>query len=180
MMKGVLQMTANLTVIGMYYYDNNLFEGLDILGIEKDLLINTILLRCGEFEVLYSNLPFFKNAITLWNDKHRRTFEKWINAINLQYNPIHNYDRTEEWEDSANSSADNENLVSAFNSPAYQNNAKNINDIKINSSRKGKISGNIGVTTTQEMLKSEFDVARWNVYEQIADLFVTEFCLMVY
>ena len=41
-------------------------------------------------------------------------------------------------------------------------------------------SGNIGVTTSQQMLQSEFDIARWNMYEHIADLFCQEFCIMVY
>lgn len=173
-------MSANLTVIGMFNYDNTLLDGIEIAGIEKDTLINTILLRCGEFEVLYSDLQFFKNAVTLWNNKHKRTFEKWIEAINIEYNPIHNYDRLEEWEDETNSNGNSEGLVSAFDSSSYQNDSKSINDLKTNSKRIGRTSGNIGVTTTQEMLKSEFDIARWNVYEQIADLFAAEFCLMVY
>ena len=40
--------------------------------------------------------------------------------------------------------------------------------------------GNIGVTTSQMMLQSELDIARWNLYEHIADLFCQEFCIMVY
>ena len=40
--------------------------------------------------------------------------------------------------------------------------------------------GNIGVTTSQQMLQSELDVARWNLYEQIADLFCEEMCIMIY
>ena len=42
------------------------------------------------------------------------------------------------------------------------------------------LSGNIGVTTSQQMLQSELDIARWNLYEHIADLFCSEFCIMVY
>ena len=40
--------------------------------------------------------------------------------------------------------------------------------------------GNIGVTTSQQMLQSELDIAKWNIYEQITDLFISEFCIMVY
>lgn len=173
-------MSANLTIVGMFNYDNTLLDGIDIAGVDKDTLVNVILLRCGEFEVLYSDFQFFKNAVTLWNDKHKRTFEKWIEAISIEYNPIHNYDRLEEWTDTTNSTGNSEGLVSAFDSSNYQNDSKSINDLKTNSTRAGRTSGNIGVTTTQQMLQSEFDIARWNIYEQIADLFVTEFCLMVY
>lgn len=40
--------------------------------------------------------------------------------------------------------------------------------------------GNIGVTTSAQLLLEFLDVERWNIYEQISDLFVDEFCIMVY
>lgn len=44
----------------------------------------------------------------------------------------------------------------------------------------GRVHGNIGVTTTQQMIQSELELAKFNIYETIADSFVQEFCLMVY
>lgn len=43
-----------------------------------------------------------------------------------------------------------------------------------------RLYGNIGVTTSQQMLQSELDIARFNLYEQIADIFIEEFCIMIY
>lgn len=40
--------------------------------------------------------------------------------------------------------------------------------------------GNIGVTTSQQMLQAELDIDLWNIYEHIADLFIEEFCVMLY
>ena len=40
--------------------------------------------------------------------------------------------------------------------------------------------GNIGVTTSAQMLKEFLDIERFNIYEQIADIFIDEFCIMVY
>lgn len=40
--------------------------------------------------------------------------------------------------------------------------------------------GNIGVTSAQALFMRETEVARFNMYEHIADLFATEFCIMVY
>ena len=40
--------------------------------------------------------------------------------------------------------------------------------------------GNIGITSAQELFQKEAEVARFNLYEQIADLFCQEFCIMVY
>ena len=96
--------SAKITTVGFYQYmnayNNDLFGLLNLPpGIDKDTLINNILLRGGEFEVVYSNPDFYKSAIGLWSNKHYRTFEKWINALNIDYNPLENYDRMEEWTD---------------------------------------------------------------------------------
>ena len=40
--------------------------------------------------------------------------------------------------------------------------------------------GNIGVTTTQQMLQSERDIVQFNIYDFIADSFKNEFCLLIY
>lgn len=40
--------------------------------------------------------------------------------------------------------------------------------------------GNVGVTTTQQMLQSERDVAMFNLYDVIAQSFHDEFCLYLY
>lgn len=40
--------------------------------------------------------------------------------------------------------------------------------------------GNIGVTTSQQMLEAEYNIAKWNIYENIKDLFMQEFCIMIY
>lgn len=46
--------------------------------------------------------------------------------------------------------------------------------------RVGRAHGNIGVTTSQQMLQAEWDVAKLNIYEEAADLFLTEFCIYTY
>ena len=40
--------------------------------------------------------------------------------------------------------------------------------------------GNIGITSAQELFQKEIDVARFNLMDQIADLFCQEFCIMIY
>ena len=46
--------------------------------------------------------------------------------------------------------------------------------------RSGRAHGNIGVTTSQQMLQAEWEVARLNIYEEAADMFLSEFCIYVY
>ena len=311
---------ANLTMIGLYEYDNSLFDNLTFPeGIDKDTAVNEILMRSGEFEVLYSSFNFNKSQIGRWGVKHYRTFEKWINALSLEYNPLENYDRQEEWTDtntgtqttintgtqtttntgtqtttntgtqtttntgtetttntgtqttvnsgsetnvktgsdtnvksgSEKDEADNGNTteiqVAAYDSAVYANKEKTVydtdqtgehtyndvtdehtyNDVTdthtlndltnertddltaertddltaertddltaertddltaertddLEGHHEGRVHGNIGVTTSQKMLEDELNIARFNIYENIADLFIDEFCILIY
>ena len=42
---------------------------------------------------------------------------------------------------------------------------------------RGRVHGNIGVTTTQQMIQAEIELDRFNIYDEIAIIFVREFCL---
>ena len=89
--------SATLTLIGMYNWDSDLFHDLILPdGIDKDLFVNSLLLKAGEFEVLYANPDFMKQAIGVWGSKWFRTFSEWLRGTQATWNPIHNYDRHEE------------------------------------------------------------------------------------
>lgn len=225
-------------MIGLNQYllqmkDQTLFDLLELPeGIDKETVVDNILLEGGEFEVLYADPEFMRNAIGMWGRKHYYTFDKWVKAQDLEYNPLENYDRQEDWTDEGNrgeeSSArrdsgntrtfDNqdkrtldtevttENTVSAYDSSSYQPSDKaetansgtdtvdysgtikdeygegssghtteNKKDVHT-----GRTHGNIGVTTSQQMLQSEYDIARFNIVEQITDIFILEFTIPVY
>ena len=201
-------MQSKLTLIGLYNYDNT---ALDLLsfpeGIDKNLAISTILLRCGEFELLYPSLPFVKSLCDVWSKKHYRTFEKWVAALAVEYDPLNNYDRHEIYSDThsgqdsttgsitpAQTTVTATESVSAYDSTGYQPKAQNTDSMVVNVagsdsstithgeviSHEGHLYGNIGVTTSQEMLKAELDISRFSLYDQIADIFCEEFCLMIY
>ena len=96
--------TAKITTIGLENYlsieGKSLFDDLLIPeGIDKDTLTGSILMRAGEFEVLYSDPYFMRDMVSLWSRKHYRTFDKWVKALAISYDPLNNYDRTEEYTD---------------------------------------------------------------------------------
>ena len=137
----------------------------------------------------------------------------------LEYNPIENYDRMEDWtdtDDETTSSARDNTIKStstneimnsvnitdqntAFNA-GLADHAKQITDgdttengsitntekENVNDGRTGKHTktgrahGNIGVTTSQQMIQSERDLVVFNLYDVIANSFIENFCLMVY
>ena len=213
--------TAKITLIGFNNYYENLWDLLSVpSGINKQELINNILLKGGEFEVLYSNPEFMKDMIGVWSSKRMHTMERWVKALSINYDPLENYDRREEWLDenkrsgktdrtenasgydssTSNGSGTTTNERSAFeasdysphdkssstssgsnvsNSTTKANGTINENETGTNK-RTGRAHGNIGVTTSQQMLESELKIARWNLYDEIADLFLSEFCIYTY
>lgn len=246
--------TMRLTMIGLYDYDSTLFDGADFPeGIDKDLAVETILLRCGESPALYQSAPFMKMKISNTARKWYNNIEHMLRAINEDYDPLHNYDRFEEWtetdkksettnhtetvkdtsktestetneieSDKTGSASDNVskttvNEVSAFNSNDYQPSNKTTESGQNNStdgeaistqstneqsgsgetnrdvkgdnkyetdnnlSHNAHLYGNIGVTTSQQMLESEFKLRQnINIYDVIAEIFFKELCIYIY
>ena len=229
---------AKLTMISFNKYLNQMYNQtlFDLLNlpedIDKETLVDNIILQGGEFEVLYADPVFMRQAIGTWSNKCYNTFLRWITAQNIEYNPLENYDRKEDWTDQLNKGIntsarrdsgntrtfDNEDKrtldtttestdeVSAFDSSTYQPSQKTTttNDgtdtmnysgtitdefgegtsgsEKENSktTHDGRIHGNVGVTTSQQMLTAEYEVARFNIIDQITDMFILEFCIPIY
>lgn len=192
---------ATLSLIGLYNYDNTLFDGLTLpTGIDKDICINEILRRCGEFELIYSDLDFNKSMIAQFGNKHNRTFTKWIEGLAEEFNPLHNYDRHEIYTDthksnavsnSATSTSSNaDRKVSAYDASTMQpkenetsggsGTGSAVNSSNDEIKHEAHLYGNIGVTTSTQMLEDFLRVERWNIYEHIADIFCDEFCIPVY
>ena len=201
--------SSTMSILGLYQYgqynNDDLFENMQIPeGIDKDDLITNILEQGAAFEVLYPDYDYLKFSIGAWSKRWYRTMDKWITALNIEYDPLNNYDRHEEWTDEDNVSgstetsatsggtAEDELSVVAYNSDTYHNKEKKESESSSSSSgssetttegtseHTGHLYGNIGVTTSQEMLTQELDVQRFNLIQQITDLFLTEYCIMVY
>lgn len=194
--------SAKITLIGLYRWLNaeniDLFDAFKSLpeGIDKETLVNLILTEGGEFEPLYADANMMKGQIELFVSQHMRTFTKWVKALAIEYNPLENYDRMENWTDvnhnsassSGNISGNNTNSVSAYDtnemsphdSSVSSSNSNSNGSSDGNSTHTGRTHGNIGVTTSQQMLQSELDIARFNIYQQICDLFIDELLLAVY
>lgn len=221
-----------LTVEGLYNYDNTLFDGFNVPeGLVKQIAIDVILMRTRELEILYPDFTYMKNRITIWSNKYQINWKKLYDTTVLEYNPIENYDRMEDWTDtddeSTTSARDNtrntNNTVkstitneimnsvnvtdqnTAFNA-GLADHAKQITDgdttekgtitntetgkdtenENVNGgrtgrhTRTGRAHGNIGVTTSQQMIQSERDLVVFNLYDLIAESFIENFCLMVY
>ena len=229
-------------MIGAYNYDPDIFTNLDIPeSLDRETVINNILIKCGESPLLYDNPDFIKLMIGTWSKKWKPSLERMITALDEEYNPLHNFDRYEKSTDNRtvnhtidrttkteyNSTISEDNTinndgslkgqdltvndVSAFNTSEYQPNNKTTYNTSSSTSNKvsedksqkhngddtvtsndkdvnkddnvhdGHLYGNIGVTTSQQMLKAELELRQnINIYDVIAEMFYNEFCIYVY
>lgn len=193
--------TAKLTLIGIYNYDDTLFDGLQLPAyFDKETLVNTILLAGGEFGTLYPNADFMKQAISLWSAKNQRYFEKMAELMQAKYEPLENYNRQEKWTDTGEGSSKSnftnttsgtdEGKVSAFNSSTYENrNLDTSNETDTGNSsgsseysnvREGYARGNIGVMSSQDMWRQQLAIIDLSPYDLIAGDFINEFCIKLY
>lgn len=250
--------SAKFTLIGcVKYYQSqggDFFSNLTLPeGINKETLTNNILVRGGEFEVINGDPVFLHDMVDFWSKKYLPTLTRWVNALAIEYNPLENYDRMENWTDKTEGSGasstngttarknnqstvsseqndeeqtnitdrdkfssppTSEHLRSAYDSSSYSPESKdvetgkfqtsneitgnrsgssagsedeNVNMSESNSSvlnndseHDGRVHGNIGVTTSQQMLQQELDLGYWNIYEKATELFLQEFTIPVY
>ena len=160
-----------LSIMGMYEYDNSLFDGLDVPTytdknnvvhvVDKNAVINSILLNCAELEILYSNFDTMKLAIGVWSAAEQDTWKKMYATVMMEYNPLWNVD------------ADIVNIgsVMGFNESASWSDA---------AKETQRRTGNIGVTASQDLIQKERDIADFSIIRFITESFKKRFCIMVY
>lgn len=195
-------MRATISILGLYNLNEAVFDDLTVpTGVDSELLIENLVAELAELELIYSDFNFMKFMIGVWSRKELPTWERVYKASVKEYDPIENYDRKEDWSDTLNqNSAGNSQAsgnstlqhdVAGFNSTALVNSSKDTNNGSntgwtsdtSNSTgyHSGRVHGNIGVTTSQQMLQAELDIApKLNVYDFIINSFKNRFCLQVY
>lgn len=242
-------MRASLSILGLYQREPTLFDELELPGdMNKDVLIDSILYEAASLEAYYPDPNFMKFMIGRWSFMNQSIWQKLYDTTVLEYNPIYNYDRTEEWTENekmldgrtaASTETETRNLktgetsrtdsngdvtttgtmktelnVSGYNEVTFTPSEETIEtpdtmtsnnvivdgtrdsintgtvsidkkdteslDRKRDNLRTGRAFGNIGVTTTQQMIQQERETVTFNMYKVITDSFVDRFCLMVY
>lgn len=170
------------------------FDTEEDIDFTPETLLATLINRAASMCVLYPDPDYFQIMNAAWWARWSSVFLKWINALALEYNPIENYDRIESWTDTGesgseiSSSGTTEGQVSAFDSSSYSPHDKEIvsngSEASANNTdeHEGRIHGNIGVTTSQQMLESEMVLQeKWgNLYNHMADIFINEMLIAVY
>lgn len=267
------QLFATGSTVDLLKWDNTCLDSMNVPeGIERTDVINCILEKYGDETLAHPDPVYMKHYVGTWSKRRLPIWIKLLETVNYDYNPIHNYNRTEEITDTTNReytddksgttenkiqssdtgtstvagnidrtegnenkasaknvhsvSSENENKVSAENVNTYQPNERTdntteevtdntVDEVKntaikevtsqttntsasANDTGEGKTTehnngnetvtythrnitkGNIGVTTTQQMIESQRKIVRYSVIEEIASEYRDTFCLGIY
>lgn len=189
-------MRATLSIWGLLQANPDLFAGLDVPeGVDKQLVIDNILLDGMDLEVLYADPLFMQRAISVWAAKRLPVWKHLYETTQYEYDPIYNYDRHETAKFKRKYSPATTQTVGSQEYTAGFNSAGNAADTpRGRSSGTSTMSGhdddeseneiraygNIGVTTTQQMIQSEREVAEFNIVDYITRDFRQRFMLLIY
>lgn len=208
-----------LSIMGMYEYDPSVFDGLELPTytdpdtqtvhmIDKDKLVQNILMECAELEVVYPAFDTMKLAIGVWSASEFYTWSKLFASTLYKYNPIWNVDadvdhtnrvagsdnRTVTHYNTITPNTTDEHSVQGFNSSQWASAEKdehtgsvqdngNVTDNNTDdhtTTFHERRTGNIGVTTTQKMLQEEREIAEFSIINYITMSFKKRFCILVY
>lgn len=195
-----------VTLLGWYNYtDETLFNDIEYSDrLDPGILVDTILLRCGNQFTYFQNEPMLRRAIKNFFKKYYVSFDRMAYALEIDYNPLENYSRTDDYIKTTDASSTSnikseseangtrEDKVSAYNESVYQpkqyvdsdNSSSDTQDSestnKVEEEYQLKSHGNIGVTTNQKMATDELRLRETSLYDKIAEMFEHDIMLQVY
>lgn len=181
-------MTINVSILGLYNFSEDIFSELLLPdGVDKDVLVPSILAECSDFNLLYPDYDFMRFMIGVWSKNEQDIWAAMQESTQLEYNPIENYDRYEsitrevESTGTTEETASNENENSgtsesvesrtAFNS----NNFQGANKVESESSGSGSSETNSSATTTNSGTETVTNHMHGNIGVTTAQQMITGF-----
>lgn len=171
----------------------------------QTVLTDTITMKYSNLKLRVTSSETIKSICNSIYRMFAYKYEKLYNTLSLEYNPIENYSMIETSKTSktinkgeakttnttGSQNGTTENQVAPYETNVYNNESKTINnssertdilieDSKIDSEEEEHEltrSGNIGVTTSQQMIESERNVAFFSLYELVAKDIMKEICV---
>lgn len=167
--------SSTLSILGLYRWaekhDIDLFSELTLPeGMEKDVLINNILMQASPFEILYPDPEVLQDAIGIWSeasqDKWTRWLDAWLKAA--EFNPLENFDRTEE-EQIQHSGTDASASEQTRNLAGTDNRTQNLTDAEtrnLSDTETRNLSDTENRSHSEELKVSAYDSSAYQPKEQ--------------
>lgn len=163
---------VRMSILGLDNYTNGAVWDLLTLpdGADRSLITDYIDQECAELGLVYTDPDTVRSMIGVWSRKNLDNWGRILTALTEEYNPLHNYDRIEEWTDAGKTQVAGFDLDSGMaDRDAGQ------------STHSGRIRGNIGVTTAAQMIAGELDIRTQHTFaDVILNSFKNSFCILVY
>lgn len=181
-MKGKVKKMAMLSILGLYQWDNTIFDAMVLPDqIDKDTLVNNILDECAELEVLYTNPDFIKNAIGYWSLKRYHAWEKLQTVLYENYEPFINIKRDEvrtiEYDPNLTQTAS----TNAFNEGTGTERESVHQGGRSVTTEHFHVEGDSAITDAQDVAVKESKLRlEYDLYQIIIEEFKRRFCLLIY
>ena len=89
-------MRVKVSALALYNYDSHVFDDFSIpAGLDKPTLLDMLLTESADLCVIYPDADLFKRIVKSWSARKLPVWTKLYSTTLLEYNPIENYDRTE-------------------------------------------------------------------------------------
>ena len=174
-----------MSIMGLYSWDNTIFDPMDSNlpeSVDPDALHTELLAQCAELEILYTDPDFFKIILSGWSAGRAPVWKRMHDALAASYNITENYDRSETWTDTSNGDSKSINKARGYpQDEGMLEQSRNESDGKSSSTHTGRVHGNIGVRSAQELVEQELALAdKADLLQFIIKDFKNRFCLLVY
>ena len=201
---------SRITLWGFYNFtDKTLFDSAVMPdGIDRQELVDLIMIECGDLYPYYQQPAYLRMQINNFFKRKKYNFDKMMAALHAEYDPLENYDRKEDWTDTFKEHVEGEahdethndstgnsvSKISAMDSDVLvtdtggdshnegNSNATTSNEADRNndSVHTGRVHGNIGVTTSMQLIKEELELRRLDIMEEIVRAFEKDVIIQIY
>ena len=183
-----------MSILGLYNFKPDLFDGMVLPDeVDRDTMINYIVLECSELDALYSNGDFMAPAIGIWSKARLLTWTRLAEVLTKDYDPFVNIKR-----DEVRTTTQTRDLTTT--NEGKQVNKTNAYDSGVDTQRSTAdvdntqkdtgnvvtidnlhIEGDSAITDAQDVMRKEVEVREdYDIYKYICNDFKRSFCLRVY
>lgn len=89
-------MDWTLSFLGLYNYDDSLFDALTVpTGVNKETVVNNLMLSTNALSVVYPDPDTLKTALTMFSEMMLPSWQRAFDALKTQYEALYNVDISE-------------------------------------------------------------------------------------
>lgn len=189
-------MSDTLSLLGLYTWDSTIFDNMVLPDeIDRTDFIDNLLLETAEFEILYTDSDFMKNAVRSWSNKRIHTWQRVARVLYENYDPFINikrdelrtivHDRDLTYTNKGDTTT-NENAWDDASANGVQTQKVNVD---LTNTDKGQtvttetfhVEGDSAITDAQDVAIKEVNLrSKYDLYDYIIRDFIHRFCIMVY